>query len=41
VMSRLSRGRGLLRVELARHAPQSSTGTRNGMDLPAQRRARS
>jgi RNA polymerase sigma-70 factor (ECF subfamily) len=41
VMSRLSRGRGLLRLELARHAPESSTAARSGMDLSAQRRARS
>ena len=41
VMSRLNRGRGLLRLELARHVPQSSTGARGGMDLSAQRRARS
>lgn len=40
VMSRLSRGRGLLRLELARHAPGTSTGTRSGMDMSAQRRAR-
>jgi RNA polymerase sigma-70 factor (ECF subfamily) len=41
VMSRLSRARGLLRLELARHAPESSTAARCGMDLAAQRRARS
>jgi len=41
VMSRLSRARGLLRLDLARHAPESSTGARSGMDLSAQRRARS
>jgi RNA polymerase sigma-70 factor, ECF subfamily len=41
VMSRLSRGRGLLRLELAQHAPESSTGARSGMNLSAQRRARS
>jgi RNA polymerase sigma-70 factor (ECF subfamily) len=41
VMSRLSRGRGLLRLELARHAPVSSTGTPDTPQLPAQRRARS
>jgi RNA polymerase sigma-70 factor (ECF subfamily) len=41
VMSRLSRGRGLLRLQLAQHAPESSTGARGGMDLSAQRRARS
>jgi len=41
VMSRLNRGRGLLRLELARQVPQSSTGARSGMDLSAQRRARS
>jgi RNA polymerase sigma-70 factor, ECF subfamily len=41
VMSRLSRGRGLLRLELAQHAPQSSTGARSGMDVSAQRRVRS
>ena len=39
VMSRLSRGRGLLRLELAQHAPESSTGART--DSSAQRRARS
>jgi RNA polymerase sigma-70 factor (ECF subfamily) len=41
VMSRLSRGRGLLRLELVRHAPESSTGARSATDLSAQRRARS
>ena len=41
VMSRLSRGRGLLRLDLARHAPASSSGVPSGMDLSAQRRARS
>ena len=41
VMSRLSRGRGLLRRELARHAPDSCTGARSGMELSTQRRARS
>jgi RNA polymerase sigma-70 factor, ECF subfamily len=41
VMSRLNRGRGLLRLELARHAPETSTAARSGMDLSAQRRARS
>lgn len=41
VMSRLSRGRGLLRLELARYAPGSSTGVRSGMDMSPQRRARS
>ena len=41
VMSRLSRARRLLRVELARHAPESSTSARNGTDLSAQRRMRS
>ena len=41
VMSRLSRGRGLLRVDLARHAPESSTAARSRTDLSAQRRARS
>ena len=41
VMSRLSRGRGLLRLELARHAPESPAGARSGMDLSAQLRARS
>src|SRR4029450_10416303 len=41
VMSRLSRGRGLLRLELARHVPQSSAGARSGTDRSAQRRARS
>ena len=41
VMSRLSRGRGLLRLELARHAPESSTGARSAMDLSARWRAQS
>ena len=41
VMSRLSRGRGLLRLELARHAPASSSGAPGGMDMSPQRRARS
>jgi RNA polymerase sigma-70 factor (ECF subfamily) len=41
VMSRLSRGRGLLRLELARHAPESSTGARSATNLSANRRARS
>ena len=41
VMSRLSRGRGQLRRELTRHAPESCTGAQSGMDLSAQRRARS
>ena len=41
VMSRLSRGRGLLRLELARHAPGSFTGARGETDLTAKRRARS
>jgi RNA polymerase sigma-70 factor (ECF subfamily) len=41
VMSRLSRARGLLRLELARHAPESSTRVRREMDLSAQRRVRS
>jgi RNA polymerase sigma-70 factor, ECF subfamily len=41
VMSRLSRARGLLRLELARHAPESSTRTQSGTDLSAQRRVRS
>jgi RNA polymerase sigma-70 factor, ECF subfamily len=41
VMSRLNRGRGQLRLELAQHAPDTSTGARSGMDLFAQRRARS
>jgi RNA polymerase sigma-70 factor (ECF subfamily) len=41
VMSRLSRGRGLLRRELARHAPESSTGARSGMNASAQRRVQS
>jgi RNA polymerase sigma-70 factor (ECF subfamily) len=41
VMSRLSRGRGLLRLELAQHAPESSAGARSRMDLSAERRARS
>jgi RNA polymerase sigma-70 factor (ECF subfamily) len=41
VMSRLSRGRGLLRLDLARHAPASSSGVLGGMDLSAERRARS
>lgn len=40
VMSRLSRGRGLLRLELARHAPGSATGVRSGIDISPQRRAR-
>ncbi len=40
VMSRLSRGRATLRLELARYAPESS-GARSGMDLSAQRRVRS
>jgi RNA polymerase sigma-70 factor (ECF subfamily) len=41
VMSRLSRGRGLLRLDLAQHAPESSTAARSRTDLSAQRRARS
>ena len=41
VMSRLSRGRGLLRLELARHAPESSTAAQRATDLSSQRRARS
>jgi RNA polymerase sigma-70 factor, ECF subfamily len=41
VMSRLSRGRGLLRLDLARHAPESSTGMRSETDRSAKRRARS
>lgn len=41
VMSRLSRGRGLLRLELARHVPETATRERSGMALSAQRRARS
>ena len=41
VMSRLSRGRGLLRLALARLAPEASTGARSGIDLSAQRRVRS
>jgi RNA polymerase sigma-70 factor, ECF subfamily len=41
VMSRLSRGRGLLRLELARYAPQSSAGAPGAADLLGQRRARS
>src|SRR5262245_35922186 len=41
VMSRLSRARGLLRLELARHAPESATSARSETDLPAQRRVRS
>jgi RNA polymerase sigma-70 factor (ECF subfamily) len=41
VMSRLSRGRALLRVELARHAPASSSEVPGGMHLSAERRARS
>jgi RNA polymerase sigma-70 factor (ECF subfamily) len=41
VMSRLNRGRGLLRLELAQHVPESSTGARTGMEVSAQRRARS
>lgn len=40
VMSRLSRGRGLLRLELARHAPGSSTRAGSGMDMSPERRAR-
>lgn len=40
VMSRLSRGRGLLRLELARHAPASSSSAPGGMGMPPQRRAR-
>lgn len=41
VMSRLSRGRGLLRLELARYAPDTSAGPRRAEDVTAQRRARS
>jgi RNA polymerase sigma-70 factor (ECF subfamily) len=41
VMSRLSRGRGLLRLELARHAPDFSTGAQSASDLSAKRRVRS
>lgn len=41
VMSRLSRGRGLLRLELGRRLPEPSIGARRGMDLSAQRRPRS
>lgn len=41
VMSRLSRGRGLLRQELARHAPESFAGAHTAADVSAQRRARS
>jgi RNA polymerase sigma-70 factor (ECF subfamily) len=41
VMSRLSRGRALLRLELARHAPESSTRGQGATDLSAKRRARS
>jgi len=41
VMSRLSRARGQLRLQLAQHAPESSTGARSGMDVSAQGRARS
>ena len=41
VMSRLNRGRGLLRLELARHVPETSIGARGGVDLFAQRRVRS
>ncbi len=40
VMSRLSRARATLRLELARYAPESSEA-RSGMDLSAQRRVRS
>lgn len=40
VMSRLSRGRGLLRLELSRHAPESSHAARNATDLSTRRRAR-
>jgi RNA polymerase sigma-70 factor (ECF subfamily) len=40
VMSRLSRGRGLLRLELARHAP-NSTAAQGASDRSNQRRARS
>jgi RNA polymerase sigma-70 factor, ECF subfamily len=41
VMSRLSRGRGLLRLELARHAPAASGGAPRGVDVSAGWRARS
>jgi RNA polymerase sigma-70 factor (ECF subfamily) len=48
VMSRLSRGRGMLRLELAQHAPEPSRGGSNvqaseapsATDLPQKRRAR-
>ena len=41
VMSRLSRGRALLRVALARHAPESSTRAPHAIDQSDKRRARS
>jgi RNA polymerase sigma-70 factor (ECF subfamily) len=41
VMSRLSRGRALLRVELARHAPESSTRAQHSTEQSDQRRVRS
>lgn len=41
VMSRLSRGRGLLRLALARHAPAASADAQRTTDLSARRRARS
>ena len=41
VMSRLSRGRGLLRLDLARHAPESSTATPRETEPSTRRRARS
>ena len=41
VMSRLSRGRGLLRLALARHAPGSSSDTQDATDWSARRRIRS
>jgi RNA polymerase sigma-70 factor (ECF subfamily) len=41
VMSRLSRGRGLLRLELARHAPEPSSAAQRPTDLSVKRRARS
>lgn len=41
VMSRLSRGRALLRLELARHAPEPSTRAPHAIDESDKRRARS
>lgn len=40
VMSRLSRGRGLLRLDLARHAPESLSGAGHETTLSAKRRTR-